>query len=106
MFDVSSPEAAPGLLVPGNINIHRRPTVRNGDGSYSTVRSMSFTDDNGRSVVIPTVIEGRGVVSPTEAINYYRTTGQHLGMFASPEDADAYAQGLHEQQAQEYGDGR
>jgi hypothetical protein len=101
LFDRSSDTAA-GLLVPGNINVHQRPIVRNADGSISTVRSMSFTDDDGRSVLIPTVIQGRGIVSPQEAIKYYYQTGQHLGIFKSPNEADAYAQALHEQQATEY----
>lgn len=102
VFDTSSSENAPGLVVPGNINIHQRPVVRNRDGSISTVRSMSFEDDDGKNVLVPTVIEGRGVVSPDEAIKYYRQTGQHLGVFDTPENADAYAQSLHEQQAGEY----
>lgn len=102
MFDVGESENAPGLLVPGNINTHRRPVVKNRDGSISTVRSASFEDDDGRNVLIPTVIEGRGVVPIDEAIKFYRQTGQHLGHFDTPENADAYAQSLHEQQAGEY----
>jgi hypothetical protein len=95
-------DTAEGLLVPGNINIHQRPVVRNRDGSVSTVRSASFEDENGRNVLIPTVIEGRGVVPIDQAIEYYKQTGQHLGMFDTPDNADTYAQSLHEQQAGEY----
>lgn len=102
MFDVGERNTAPGLLAPGNINTHRRPVVKNLDGSISTVRSASFEDDNGRNVLIPTVIEGRGVVPVEEAIKHYQQTGEHLGMFDSQENADAYAQALHEQQAGEY----
>ena len=80
------------MLSPGNINIHQRPVVRNADGSVSTVRSMSFTDDSGRNVLIPTVIAGRGIVPPEQAVQYYYT----------PDNADAYARALHEQQASEY----
>jgi hypothetical protein len=101
MFD-RSPLKASGLLIPGNINLHTRPVVRNADGSISTVRSMSFTDDDGRAVLIPTVIPGRGIVPPEQAIQYYRQTGQHLGIFEHPDAADAYAQALHEQQAGAY----
>jgi hypothetical protein len=93
---------APGMVMPGNIDIHARPRVKNADGSVSTVRSMSFEDDDGRNVLIPTVIEGRGIVPNDQAIEYYRTTGQHLGMFDTPESANAYAQSLHNQQADEY----
>ena len=101
MFD-RSPIAAEGLLVPGNINLHTRPVVRNADGSISTVRSMTFTDDAGRAVLIPTVIPGRGIVPPDQAIQHYYQTGQHLGIFDNPDLADAYARALHEQQATEY----
>jgi hypothetical protein len=101
MFD-RSPDKAPGLLVPGNIDIHARPVVRNADGSISTVRSLTFTDDQGRAVLIPTVIPGRGVVPNEQAIQHYYQTGQHLGIFEHPDLANTYAQALHEQQAAEY----
>jgi hypothetical protein len=101
MFDVE-PTNAQGLVVPGNINIHRRPVVRNADGSISTVRSINFTDDRGHNVVIPTVIEGQGVVPDRQAIQHYYDTGEHLGKFDTPENASEYAQSLHEQQAGEY----
>jgi hypothetical protein len=101
MFD-NSQQTAPGLIDPGNINIHQRPVVHNADGSISTVRSMTFTDDDGSTVVVPSVIAGRGIVGPDEALKYYKQTGQHLGRFSNRQDADAYAQALHEQQATEY----
>ncbi len=101
VFDRSQ-QNADGLLVPGNINIHQRPVVRNADGTVSTVRSMTFTTPDGRAVLVPSVIAGRGIVSPQEAYRYYQQTGQHLGIFDTPDAADAYAQMLHEQQASEY----
>jgi hypothetical protein len=101
LFD-RAPLNAPGLVAPGNINIHQRPVVRNADGSISTVRSMTFTDENGNAVLVPSVIEGRGIVSPQETFRHYKQTGQHLGIFDTPDNADAYAQSLHEQQAREY----
>jgi hypothetical protein len=63
---------------------------------------MTFTTPDGKAVLVPSVIAGRGVVSPQEAYRYYQQTGQHLGVFDTPEAADAYAQALHEQQATEY----
>jgi len=63
---------------------------------------MSFTDDSGRNVLIPTVIAGRGIVPPEQAVQYYYQTGEHLGVFDTPDNADAYARALHEQQASEY----
>ena len=81
----------------GNINLNDRPKVKNPDGSYSTVRSISI-DEDGKSVLIPTVI-GNKVVSNQEAISSYKKTGQHLGKFDSEDEATSYAKQLHNQQA-------
>jgi hypothetical protein len=48
------------------------------------------------------VIDGR-VVSNEEAVKHFRKTRQHLGIFATREEANAAAELLHESQAQMYG---
>lgn len=82
---------------PGNIDLFTRPVVQNGDGTISTVRSMSFEDD-GAEVLVPTVAPDGKLLTDDEAIAQYRRSGQHLGKFASAADATAYAEALHRQQ--------
>lgn len=90
-----------GLLEKGNIDIHNRPVVKNSDGSISTVLSMS-TNIDGREVLIPAVSDDGRIMSDDEAIDNFMRTGKHLGMFDNPDDATAYAESLHNQQADEY----
>lgn len=86
----------------GNINLANRPVVQNPDGSVSTVRSMSFNED-GKEILIPTVSQNGTIMNPQQAIDEYHRTGQHLGVFNSPEEANAMAQQIHNQQEQMYG---
>lgn len=87
-----------GQVEPGTIDFSKLPVVHNPDGSLSTVRSMSFEDDNGVNVLVPTVVNGK-VVSEDEAINEYYKTGRHLGKFSDYRSANRYAQLLHEREA-------
>ena len=88
--------------IKGNIDLNNRPIVRNPDGSISTVRSISFNID-GKEVLIPTIRKGLNrPMTDSEAIKHYADTGEHLGIFNSPEDADAYSQQLHEEQMKRY----
>lgn len=91
----------PGMLRLGNIDLNHRPIVRNPDGTISTVRAITVGPENGRYFLLPTVV-GKKVVSNQAAIDHWRKTGQHLGVFASEASADHYANQLHNDQARQY----
>jgi len=91
-----------GQTEAGNIDLNNRPMVKNPDGTTSTVRSITITDDKGKATVIPTVI-GDKVVSNEDAIKHFKKTGEHLGVFDNEQNANDFAEKLHKQQAKQYG---
>ncbi|WP_019658908.1 hypothetical protein [Stenotrophomonas hibiscicola] len=95
------PQLARGQLSAGNIDLTKRPVVRNADGSISTVRSISANFD-GREYLIPTVSDDGRILSDDDAIDLFRRTGRNLGAFDTPENATAYAESLHNDQARMY----
>ena len=86
-----------GLLEPGNIDLRRRPVVRNQDGSVSMARSFSIAKD-GREYLLPTVSDEGRQLSDQEAIARFEETGRHLGAFKTAQDAAVYADKLDRQQ--------
>lgn len=92
-----------GIVAPGNIDLSARKPVRNPDGSISTELSFSIGTDKGE-VLLPRVVNGK-MLSQQQAIDWYKRTGENLGTFRGPADADRYAQSLHERQAVAYGGG-
>lgn len=91
-----------GQIEAGNIDLKKRPVVKNPDGSISTVRSISSNID-GREVLLPTVSEDGRIMNNAEAIQKFKDTGKHLGIFDTPANVTAYADQLHQDQANLYG---
>ena len=98
-----APAPTPGMVTPGTVDLTTRPTVPMPDGSIATVRSMSFNDGEGREILIPTISDDGRLLSDDDAIALYRQSGRHLGIFATPDDATAYAKQLSQQQGRDYG---
>ena len=109
-WNTYGPLQAKGMLQQGNIDLNKRPIVKNDDGSHSSEYSVSFTDEYGREVLVPTIVDGKFLTpngkKPKEgsaaekamfkkAWQHYLKTGEHLGIFASPAEADAVAQMIH-----------
>ena len=108
-YDPNLGVIAPGLVEPGNLELNGRPIVRNDDGTHSSEFSTSFGTDKGE-VLVPTVVGGRFLTPDgkkpasgskeekdmfSAARDHYKRTGQHLGIFDSPENADTYANAVH-----------
>jgi hypothetical protein len=81
------------MVQPGNINLTGRPILRNSDGSISSEKSFSIGTDKGE-VLIPKIVNGKELTQQ-QAIDHYRRTGEHMGIFDTPEHADAYAEQVH-----------
>ena len=98
-----------GLKEPGNVDLNNRPVIKNSDGSNSTEFSISFGNDKGE-VLIPTVVNGKflsvdgkkpvpGSTEETDMFNrarqHYEASGEHMGVFDTPDNATAYADAVH-----------
>lgn len=89
----------PGLVEPGNIDLDARKVLQDGP-NYKTEESISIGTDKGETI-IPTVVDGKKLTEK-EAIEHFRQTGEHLGIFRTPQEAEGYAQRLHLRQEQKY----
>ena len=91
----------------GNIDLTNRDTgLYDEDGNLMTVKSMSFEED-GKEILVPTIVkkDGKWVeLSEKDAIDWYHQTGEYLGKFDTVDQANAYAQRLHQDQQQLYTD--
>jgi hypothetical protein len=91
----------PDLIESGNIDLKKRPKIKNLDGSISTIRSINVEMD-GMHFLIPTVI-GDKIVSNEEAIEHFKKTRQHLGVYKSQQAAKIAGERLSAEQKRYYG---
>lgn len=91
-----------GAIEPGNIDLSRRPHVMNPDGSVSTVRSMGVgfdgPDGKVKEYLIPTVSDDGHLLTGKQAIEQFKATGKHLGVYATPEESTKAALAIHRDQ--------
>lgn len=94
----------------GTVDLYAQPEVRNPDGSTSTVDSIGINLD-GKEYLLPTVTpDGRhfaneamelgerdvGAAVARMAVDEFRRTGRHLGVYSTTEGSDIAARKLHD----------
>ena len=89
----------------GNIDLYARPQVKMPDGKVATVKSMSFNDGS-KEILIPTVSDDGRIMTDNEAIDNYYKTGKYLGKFNTVDEANKYAEQLHNEQDRYYNKNR
>lgn len=85
--------SVPGMLQNGNIDLDNRIQVDNGDGTFSTLRSITIEQD-GRYILIPTLNPKGQPLDDDDAVTLYEYTGEHLGIFDTQDAADSFAKKL------------
>jgi len=76
------------------IDMSKRKRWPNPDGTFSSVKSMSFNMD-GKEFLIPTLRGEDGVVmEPDQAIDHFFKTGEYLGEYSTPAEATAAAEAI------------
>jgi hypothetical protein len=88
-----------GLLTRGNLNPYERRIMHNmpgPEGAISTLRTTILGTDKGYLLLPSVTPDGRLLQNSQEIMDQYRKTGQHLGIFDSAENADAYDRMLHQ----------
>jgi len=92
-MDVDPKDVSRGLVEPGNIKLVGRPLIDMPGGQVGSEYSVSFNQD-GKEVLIPTIYDGKQH-NPREAWGHYLKTGEHLGKYSNPTDADKAAEAIH-----------
>jgi hypothetical protein len=83
-----------GRVSPGNLKIDGRIELPRPDNSISTMSTITIGLDGGKAALIPTVINGIQL-SPEEAIQVFKDTGEHFGIFDSEASANKYDEQMH-----------
>lgn len=87
-----------GFKYKGTIDLNARPVYRNKDGSVSTEVSKTF-EIGGKHIILPTITTENGKrvdLTDDQAVELFRETGLHLGIYDSGAEAEKAAQKIHE----------
>jgi hypothetical protein len=84
-----------GLIAPGNLDPFKK-APSSSSGTLASSLTFPVATEQGQ-VLVPQMVKGQ-LLTKREAIAHFMKTGQHLGIFDSPENATAYADSLHSAQ--------
>lgn len=74
----------------GNVDLSSKPLIQV-DTSLAPIHSEFYFDEDEKKVaIIPSITEEGKLLNRWEAIDLYKSTGRHLGMFASEKQAKDY----------------
>lgn len=93
-----------GIVAPGNIDLSTRPVIHNKDGTISTLKSISIGTPQGE-VLIPTIAPDGRQMDREDSIDLFYKTGQHLGIYDSPESATKAAKEISKAQGDKLNSG-
>jgi hypothetical protein len=79
-----------GQIEPATIDFQNRKGRKNKDGSISTLLQNVVGVDDGKQLIIPTIVDGEELPIG-QALKKAKETGQHGGLFKSLEDAESAA---------------
>ncbi len=91
-------ELAAGREAVGNVDLYRQPSVFNPHGGRSTVNSIGVNFD-GKEYLLPQVTPDGRLLTPDQAIDEFKRTGRHLGVYADEQSAARAGSRLHDQYA-------
>jgi hypothetical protein len=118
-----SGKPVPGMVEQGNIDLNHRPQIKNDDGSSSTIFSVTVPVDKDGSVwkgkyekapayaLVPSIVDGKFLTPngkiPAKgdkqalqkledaATDHYSKSGEHLGIFQTPQAAEKFTDTSH-----------
>lgn len=94
-MQVGKPEVLKyGATEAPTLDLQNRPYVHNPDGSVSTVYSMGV-DLDGKKTLIPKVSKDGRMMGDDEAVDEFRNTGEHMGVYPTDEASEIAGEKIH-----------
>ena len=87
-----------GMVEPPTLDVSDRVGWANLDGTKSSILTISIGIGPGMEALIPTIAPDGQRLTEDQAVDRFFQTGEHLGIFATPDSATIYARDLSSRQ--------